>query len=139
MKTIITVLLLSVVTAVFPAKNRDGEDPNFTLILEGRFLSESKVSYEVYKMKTDSSLELVSKHTGNHDYSVNIDIGENYVVKFISRHGVIKYLYIHAAESGYFQLDVDFLKDGSAELKYKKDKYTVVPLTRSTPQRITKN
>lgn len=97
-----------------------------TLTIEGKFISKTMVRYEVYLVK-DSTLTLERKGHSLKYFTINVEIGEQYVVKFISKDDEVKYLYLDAPENGLFMVNVDFNKKGSAKLEYnhKKEKYNV--------------
>jgi hypothetical protein len=88
------------------------------LILEGKFIAEKHVSYQVFEVAYDKSLVLQSTHKGSHYYSIQTEVGKSYVVKFTTKSGNIKYLNLDVQNSGYFMVDVDFRNSKSASLTY---------------------
>lgn len=105
-------------------------DPLNTFTIQGKFIAENHVSYEVYTINADNTLELVKADCSLKFFTIDVSVGNKYLVKFISKDNKEKYLYIEALEHGGFGIDVDFNRDGSARLvfdPYKND-YSVAPL-----------
>lgn len=127
MKKITTLIMLCMVlvtSAGILPKN------NYRLTIEGKFLSEKKIKYEVYKINADSTMSKVDYGRGIHYFSIQVQTNEHYLIKFISRSKGVKYLDIEVSESGYVVVDVDFHRKGSATARfnYKQYGYEVHPI-----------
>lgn len=121
MKKFIFMSIMMLVSIVGQSMEKVKRDP-YHLILEGRFLSEKGVKYELYKVEgIDYSVKELSS-SGNKYFSVQIDVGAKYVMKFTSKSGKVKYLNIEVQSPGYLAIDVDFSNDSSANLVYNKSK-----------------
>lgn len=89
--------------------------------IEGKFLSQKNVHYDVYRFKPDGTLKLVKACTRKAGYSVKLTQG-NYVIKFTAPDNkVVKCLYLDITRPGLFEIDVDFTNDNSAHLEYDGD------------------
>ncbi len=123
MKTILTLGLILISTLISLAGNNPNDK---VLTIEGKFIAESSIRYEVY-LVNDTVFTLESKGHSLKYFNINVEVGEQYLIKFIAKDGKTKYLYLDAPEDGVFMVNVDFTKDGSARLDYnhKKAKYNV--------------
>ena len=130
MKKLLTLALLSLSIS---AMSTITVEPTSTFTVQGKFISEHSVNYEVYVINSDSTLELVTSDCALKFFTIDIEIGKEYLVKFISRDNKVKYLTIDASEYGGFGVDVDFERSGSARLSYNpyKNQYSIVPLETS--------
>ena len=95
------------------------------LVIEGNFIKEKNVDYELYVMDADSSFCLLSSQTGKTSFSVQTFTGATYLIRFISDDGVVKFLLISPEKKGSFMVDVDFGNDNSAELYYSRQGYSI--------------
>lgn len=98
------------------------------LILEGRFIAEKQVSYEVFEVGNDQILTLQSSNTGKYEYSIRVNVDKNYLVKFSAASGQVKYLSITVQKYGYVIVDIDFRTKQSANLTYGRWYYTLKPV-----------
>jgi hypothetical protein len=114
-KSIFTMVLLlvSLVSLSTPSTT-----PFNTFTLQGKFISENSVNYEVYVVNPDSSLQLIETDKSLKFFSIDLEVEKEYVIKFTSKTNETKYLYVSASEYGGFGIDVDFNRTGSARLSY---------------------
>lgn len=124
---LLSVILLTVNLVCFSNVNTE---PLNTFTIQGKFISENNVSYEVYTINTDNTLQLVEADCALKFFTIDVSVGNKYLIKFISKDNKEKYLYIDASEYGGFGIDVDFNRNGSARLVFDsyKNSYSVVPL-----------
>lgn len=124
---LLSVILLTVNLICFSNVNTD---PLNTFTIQGKFISENNVHYEVYIINPDSTLELVTTDCALKFFTIDIQVGNEYLIKFISKDNQEKYLYINASEYGGFGVDVDFNRKGSARLAYDLNQhdYSIMPL-----------
>ena len=119
------------------ATNRDND--NEILTVEGKFMAQKNVKYNIYEYQEDGSLLEVFSGKGNQYFAVTLTTGNRYLVKFTSLNNEVKNLFIDADESGTFQLIVDFTKPNAGVLKYnsKKSVYELksIPITKSDEER----
>lgn len=113
---LLTALLLSVSTV---AKDR------YHLIIGGEFLGGQSVKYEVYKV-TGTSSEKYFVGKNRHGFNLQVNVGENYLIKFKSNTGIEKDMYISVTKAGTFVVDVDFSKNQSAKISYDHHKHTYI-------------
>lgn len=106
-------LLVSLVSLSTPSTT-----PFNTFTLQGKFISENSVNYEVYVVNPDSSLQLIETDKSLKFFSIDLEVEKEYVIKFTSKTNETKYLYVSASEYGGFGIDVDFNRTGSARLSY---------------------
>lgn len=101
-----------------------------TFILQGKFISEHSVNYEVYVVNSDSSLQLIETDKSLKFFSIDLEVDKEYVIKFTSKTNETKYLYVSAEEYGGFGIDVDFNRVGSARLAYDeyRQEYQVIKI-----------
>lgn len=127
MKTMLSLVLLSVSLFCISAVNTD---PVNTFTIQGKFIAEHSVNYEVYTINSDSTLELVTADCALKFFTIDVEVGEEYLIKFVSKDNKVKYLHINVGESGGFGIDVDFNRTGSARLTYDpyRAQYSVTPL-----------
>jgi hypothetical protein len=127
MKTMLSLVLLTMSLICMSAQ---GSNPASVFTLQGKFISEHSVQYDVYTINTDSTLELVSSDCALKFFNIEVEVGKEYVIKFVSRDGLAKYLYVDVTATGGFGIDVDFNRNGSARLSFNPDQgeYKVVPL-----------
>lgn len=125
MKKLLTLLLLFLTTLALACTGKD-----VYLTVEGQFLAKKNVNYEIYKVN-DGQLEFQSQHTNVRYYKVNVEVGNDYVVKFTAPDNQIKYLYIEAIKTGTYELNVDFNNDNSGRITYdtKTSEYNIIPVT----------
>ena len=105
-------------TAVFSR-----EDPNQTLTVQGGFLGEEYITYDVYSATTDLDYKLLESHTGGTDFWVDLKVGEKYLIVFTTQSGDMKCLYVDAEESGKFLLNVDFTSTSWGQLTYNERRH----------------
>lgn len=98
-----------------------------TLVIEGRLLSVDAVKYEVFIETSETSWEKLGEGMSLQFFTINLEVGNHYMIKFIDDEGSAKYLTVYADKKGKFILDVDFSREGSARLIYNK-KYLIEPL-----------
>jgi hypothetical protein len=124
---LLSLVLLTVNLICFSNVNTD---PLHTFTIQGKFISENNVNYEVYTINSDSTLELVTADCALKFFTIDIEVGREYLIKFVSKDNQEKYLYINAEEYGGFGIDVDFNRAGSAQLGYdhRQREYRIVPL-----------
>lgn len=118
MKSLLTLVLLTVNMICYSAKT--DPKPSNTLTLEGKYIAEMNVQCQVYMVMADSTLDLVSESRSLKRFNISLEVGEEYLIKFISNDGQVKYLYVVAPENGWFMFDVDFHTQDCATLKYNK-------------------
>ena len=98
-----------------------------TLVIEGRLLAVKAVKYEVFIETSETSWEKLGEGMSLQFFTINLEVGNHYMIKFIDDEGSAKYLTVYADKKGKFILDVDFSREGSAKLIYNK-KYLIEPL-----------
>ena len=101
-----------------------------TFSIQGKFIAEHQVHFEVYTINSDSTLELVSVDCAFKFFNIDINVGDSYLIKFVSDEQMVKYLYVDVTEYGGFGIDVDFNRQGSARLVYDPyiARYSVIQL-----------
>lgn len=87
----------------------------YHLILEGSFLQTKNVSYTVYVLEKDGSLNKLYNTKCIKYYTIVCDVDRTYIIKFTSGN-LIKTLMVNVTKSGTFYLDVDFNKKIDAHL-----------------------
>ena len=117
MKKVLVVLSLMLMSIV---ANSAVKNDRFHLVLEGKFISEKNVTYELYKMDEQNKIIQECSLKGKKYFSVQVDVGARYVMKFTSESGLVKYLNIEVQTNGYLAIDIDFNNDNSATLVYNK-------------------
>lgn len=127
MRKLMTALLCIVISvASFAA---DTPVPDNTLTVSGFFMKKKNVSYEICLVNEDSTCTPLTLEKGVFQYSVDLEIGKEYVIRF-TKDGQVKELYIIATEPGEMDLDVDFNNSNSAVLSFnvKENDYIVSAL-----------
>lgn len=89
-----------------------------SLTLDGEYLAERNIKCEVFLLYSDSTLELTETVKSHRYFNVKLEASLSYVLKFTSKDGKVKYLYVPEAIPGEFMFDVDFASNSSATLKY---------------------
>ena len=92
------------------------------LNLDGSYINEKNVKCEVFMVEEDSTLKELDIFKSNKYFSFSLREGYSYVIKFTSKKGKVKELYIPDAIAGDFMFNVDFSTGKSACLTYKKEK-----------------
>lgn len=101
-----------------------------TLNLGGEYLAERNIKCEVFLVYADSTTELLTTSKTHRYFNITLESNLSYLVKFTSKEGKVKYLYIPEAIPGEFIFDVDFNSDAAATLKY-DDKQSRLKLERT--------
>ncbi len=115
---LLVALLMSITTSV-NARDR------YHLIIEGEFLGGQNVKYEVYRV-SDNASEKCFEGKKKHGFNLQVNVGENYLIKFVSKEGLEKDIFLKVTKSGTFDVDVDFTKNQSARITYDDHKGTYV-------------
>lgn len=124
MKTLLSIMLLFVCSFTY-ATNPTTDDTK-TSSIDGQYIGAKNVKIEVFSYLADNSLEKVYETKSIRYFTIPLEIGEEYLIRF-SKEGKVKYLYIPKAASYDFVIDVDFTRDNSAILEYdhRKNKYVL--------------
>ena len=128
-----TLLIFMATLCMLNLNAKTGDNKPEQLVLEGKLLTQTNVHYEVYMLMMDNSTELLFKGKSKLDYTINLEVGEFYIIKFIAKNGEVKYLHVDAMYKTTYQIDVDFKYKNSAKLIYNpktwKYKLVSVPIT----------
>lgn len=90
-----------------------------SLVVEGKVIKSSVVSYDLYVMKDDSSYSLIESKAVHKYFSIQVFSGATYLIRFTSEDGdstTVKYLLVKPEKKDDFLVNVDFSNDDSAEL-----------------------
>lgn len=116
MKKFITFLLICLSCISIAKEPTPSTTSTFTI--GGRYEGKHQISYEVYRMDVDSTLELINSGKDIWFFMISVPINHDYIVKFTSKDGQTKSLYLNPTETGEFSLNVDFRRKNSAKLTY---------------------
>lgn len=125
MKTIFTLMAIMMATVIGTAGTTPGGKH---LTIQGKFISQTNVQYDVYIINSDSSLDAQATGKAFKFFDVQLQLNERYLIKFTSKTDV-KYLCVETSVPGTFTVDVNFREEGSAEMRYTYGSYYVVPVS----------
>jgi len=109
------------ILVLFTCALQANSNPTKILTLEGKFISEKKVTCDIFIVTDSVSIQIESEKFTKFFY-LELEEGSTYLLKFIAEDGTRKHLLVTVTKGGYFQVDVDFSNDRSAELSYDRDK-----------------
>ena len=109
---------LILMTALIMSLSTVNAKDKYHLIVEGEFLFEKNVQCDLYEIKKDSTVVKVETVKNRKYYSLKVDVGYKYIVKFTSKSGQIKELYLDVTKDGYFAVNVDFKRREHGALVY---------------------
>lgn len=110
-------LFMLLIAAVISTSALSNKNSNI-LTISGDYLSQKKVHYEVFQVVDESTTMEVRCGINKKSFSIDLQTGFKYVVKFTSSDGITKCLYVNAEIGGEFQVNVDFKLQGSAQMSY---------------------
>jgi hypothetical protein len=130
MKTILKLVLATVLCVVSTVSKSEVKykDP-YHFIVEGQFLAKKNVHYTVYKQDKSGAFVSESRNKSRKYYSVTLDVGCKYIIRFQDKEGNVKFLMVDASKPGYYGINVDFTRSFDAQLRVTKVGYAVIPLT----------
>lgn len=113
MKNLITAVAFMLLSVATTAASKP-------LTIEGKFINAHKhVTYDLYVMQSDSTYKLISSQTGSRYFSVQVNSGATYLMRFTCEQGdssVVKFLLINPVKKDDFAVKIDFSNENSAEL-----------------------
>lgn len=91
-----------------------------SLTLNGEYLAERNIKCEVFLFYSYDKQELIKTIKSHRYFNIKLEVSQSYVLRFTSKNGKVKYLYVPEVIPGEFIFDVDFASNCSAILKYDK-------------------
>lgn len=90
----------------------------YHLNIGGEFLGEKNVKFEVYQVHEGNKTEKYLSDKTKKTFDIMVEVGGIYLIKFYSKSGFVKNLYIRVDAPGIFLVNIDFTQKQSAKIKY---------------------
>lgn len=101
--------------------------------IDGKFFHAIKVDYSIYEIAPDSSLCFVQQGIKLKIFYIKLRTNHNYLIRFTSNKGVVKYMQIETKAAGRYPINIDFSKDLCAILAFDNRvvAYNIKPVNKS--------
>jgi hypothetical protein len=113
MKKLTFILLCTLFTLSGSAERNDSY-----VIIKGQFVQEMPVQYEVYNLDASNLGTREKIATATKAFTIKLRLGGNYMLRFTSSKGQVKYLRLDVRKKLYLLLTIDFSKENSGYLLY---------------------